>query len=273
MTTVIKHLAGVLIVLCWESSVHAQQSGPTLQITSPTDRTVVSPGQTITILVNATPANAFSQLLLVGDNPIGFSAVNQTASQFTLVIPANIAADTYQLTALGAITPGTLIASPPVNIAVEPATAPVSLNLLPGLIAFDYSGDQTPVSVIGTLADGSIMDLTNSTGIKYTVPNTNTAKVSASGLLTATGPGQTAILATYGNQVASGIITVPQGIPGDLNGDGRVDLDDLNILRAFLNAPAVGAFDARDLNHDGVINALDARILATLCTKQGCATD
>jgi len=58
---------------------------------------------------------------------------------------------------------------------------------------------------------------------------------------------------------------------GDLNGDGQVDKSDLNILMDALNTPANGPNDARDLNHDGVINALDARILVTLCTHPGCA--
>jgi hypothetical protein len=51
-----------------------------------------------------------------------------------------------------------------------------------------------------------------------------------------------------------------------------VDQNDLNIITLALNTPATKPFDARDLNGDGVINALDARILVTLCTRAGCAT-
>jgi hypothetical protein len=35
---------------------------------------------------------------------------------------------------------------------------------------------------------------------------------------------------------------------------------------------ANGPNDLRDLNGDGVIDVLDARIDATLCTRAGCAT-
>ena len=76
----------------------------------------------------------------------------------------------------------------------------------------------------------------------------------------------------YGTHLVKVAVSVPTSTRGDLNGDGRVDQSDLNILMAALNTAATGPNDARDLNHDGVINALDARILVTLCTKPGCAT-
>ena len=60
---------------------------------------------------------------------------------------------------------------------------------------------------------------------------------------------------------------------GDINGDGHVDKLDLALITSALNRAATGANDFRDLNHDGVINALDARILVTLCTHPRCATN
>jgi hypothetical protein len=69
---------------------------------------------------------------------------------------------------------------------------------------------------------------------------------------------------------ASVTLTVP--ILGDINGDGRVDSTDLAAIVAALNTPANGPNDIRDLNGDGTINALDSRILVTLCTQAGCAT-
>jgi len=54
---------------------------------------------------------------------------------------------------------------------------------------------------------------------------------------------------------------------GDLDGDGEVDVDDLEILLAGRNEPAEGPDDPRDLDGDGVITVLDARKLVTLFTK------
>jgi hypothetical protein len=60
-------------------------------------------------------------------------------------------------------------------------------------------------------------------------------------------------------------------VVGDVNGDGRVDQHDLALITVALNKPATGPTDPLDLNHDGVINALDARLLVTFCTRPGCA--
>ena len=60
---------------------------------------------------------------------------------------------------------------------------------------------------------------------------------------------------------------------GDLNGDDKIDLNDLNIIMGALNTNAYPG-DPRDLNTppDGRIDVLDARILVTKCTKPGCVT-
>ncbi len=59
---------------------------------------------------------------------------------------------------------------------------------------------------------------------------------------------------------------------GDLDGDGDVDTDDLAVLQRYLNNPAT-TDDPKDLNRDGRIDALDARILTTLCTRSRCAVN
>lgn len=61
--------------------------------------------------------------------------------------------------------------------------------------------------------------------------------------------------------------------PGDLDGDGDVDQNDLNILLVAKNTPASGPGDPRDLDGDGIITALDARKLTTLCTRPRCTTE
>lgn len=61
---------------------------------------------------------------------------------------------------------------------------------------------------------------------------------------------------------------------GDIDGDGDVDQDDLNVLLLdrgkSVSASACGV--ACDLDDNGTITALDARTLALLCTRSRCAT-
>jgi Dockerin type I domain len=65
----------------------------------------------------------------------------------------------------------------------------------------------------------------------------------------------------------------PPPLRGDIDRDGDVDLTDLNfILRERGKPVSVSSCGvACDLDNDGRISALDARILVTLCTRLQCA--
>ena len=53
----------------------------------------------------------------------------------------------------------------------------------------------------------------------------------------------------------------------DFDNDGVIDDND----RAVFALLQQGQGDPRDLNRDGVIDLLDARIIVTLCTRPRCA--
>ena len=61
--------------------------------------------------------------------------------------------------------------------------------------------------------------------------------------------------------------TMPWSLtPGDLDGDGEIDRDDLDVIVAARNTESWGPEDPRDLDGDGSITVLDARIVVTLFT-------
>lgn len=64
-------------------------------------------------------------------------------------------------------------------------------------------------------------------------------------------------------------ITVP--LLGDIDLDGDVDNNDLNLVLAARSKPTNGPNDLRDLDGDSMITALDARKLTLLCTRPRCA--
>ena len=61
-------------------------------------------------------------------------------------------------------------------------------------------------------------------------------------------------------------------VRGDLDGDGDIDRNDLNILLGYRTQPA-SACIACDLDEDGTITVLDARKLVIMCTRPRCSCE
>jgi len=134
-------------------------------------------------------------------------------------------------------------------------------------VTFDYPGQQLPLVVTGTTDTGAVLDLSHSSRTGYHSVNPAVATITGGRLLTAVGPGSTTVTVAYQGRTVVIPVTVPKTIPGDFNGDGVVDQDDVNWLAAVAAAhlPPAGTFDARDLNRDGVIDRRDVRRLLSLC--------
>ena len=248
------------------------QTIPSITILLPKNETVIQPGETLQIVVTTV---GITQVAVVGSNPIGATASQSggNALNFSLLLPTNIRPGRYYITAAGTDIGGGLVRSDSVSVLVQ-SVGVSALQVNPNPLTLMAPGDQLVLDVEGIGAQGQVRMFPKS--LTFMSANPDVASVDANGTITGQSAGTVQITASYstGNNVllASTSVKVGGGVRGDLNDDGQVDIDDVNILESSLNTPATGPNDARDLNHDGKIDALDSRILVGLCTYPRCAT-
>jgi len=171
---------------------------PTLQITSPVNGAVFSPGQTIQVSVSS--SGGLSPVFVVGQN-IGFStALSAPPYNFSLQIPTNIDPNQYTIRAVGMITPGNLVKSPRITIVVQRPDSPVSLRVEPSVLKLNI-GANGYLRVVGTYGDGSTADLTQAPSTSYVSNSPAIATVNNWGMVTAVSSGSTTIVVNGTEQV------------------------------------------------------------------------
>ncbi len=176
---------------------------PALQITSPANGAVFSPGQTIT--VNVSPSGSLADVTIV--SPLGISAsLSAPPYQFSLQIPTNVPPGQYTLTAIGMITVGQLVNSPRITITVQRTDSPVSLRVQPSVIRLNI-GSNAYLQVWGTYAGGATAYLTQAPGTTFVSNNPAIATVNNYGVVTAVSSGSTTI--TVNGTVQVPVTVVP----------------------------------------------------------------
>jgi hypothetical protein len=102
----------------------------TLKITEPKDGTVVYAGQTMTVVVEASPASAFREISIVGEPALGDSPVlTAPPYRFSMRIKPDARPRRYTITAEGLIQPGKAGSSEPVSVQVERSDSPPRLPI------------------------------------------------------------------------------------------------------------------------------------------------
>jgi hypothetical protein len=202
-------LATSLLFLWISTSVAFGQ--PSVQITSPTEGTVASPGQTLAVTVAASGAN-FQMVSVIGQAPLGFSGVlSAPPFQFSIQIPSDTSPRRYTLTAVGTIAPGQNVTSAPISIDVERSDAPTAVNVEPALLMLRVS-DPGFLRVVATYADDSTADVSQSTQIVYASDKPAVATVDSVGRVTAVGPGSASISIAFGGNSVQVPVTVRQPV-------------------------------------------------------------
>jgi hypothetical protein len=270
MQTRLYFIIGFLIVVAEPSVLGAQTSA--ISILSPLKETITQPGGVIQVKVNAVNV---AQAAIVGTDPIGSTEfqLGSGVLTFNVLLPMSIAPGRYYLRAAGVASAGGLVRSASVSILVG-GVAISALHVNPNPMVLLAPGVRIGLDVRGVTGQRQLT-LSPAT-LTFVSANPAIATVDSNGMVTGQSAGITSIKTTYNDgsttTLATSSVQVLGGIRGDFNADGIVDIEDLSIITSSLNTPANGPSDARDLNHDGKIDALDARILETLCTYPRCAT-
>ncbi len=272
--TILKCLRYIpLFLLLLNLELNAQGAENSFRIVEPKNEEVFSPGETIQVIVQPSPGASFLQARVIGEQPLGISEIKSSPPfEFSLPIPLNTRPGRYRITVNGICSPQLIQESDYITILIERADSPSKIKVEPNQIQFPYTGSQMPLRVIGFFNSDEMISITKSSRTIYRSTDNGVARIESWGVVTAVGSGSATILANYEDQSAKVVVTVPVTIRGDLDGDGDVDKDDLNIIMDASNRPSNGPFDARDLNGDGIINELDGKVLKELCTRENCST-
>ncbi len=185
------------------------QQAATLRITSPADGAVVNSGRTLLVTVEA-PTGAFRAVSAVGGDPIGWAdPLDSPPHRFSFQIPTNASTGPRSLTAIGVTATGQH-AEFEIKVDIERPDLPTRIeNDLPVLVV--DVGHRSLLLITGTLADGSLVDLTYSSLTTYDSSNSAVAKVTPNGFVTAVGPGPAEITIT--NNGASVVVPIKVAKP------------------------------------------------------------
>jgi hypothetical protein len=185
---------------------------PTLRMTSPPDGTVVNPGQSFKVTVEASPASAFKFVGLLGWGSAHITATPEMSTsppyEFTVLIPKVIRPGSYRLGAGGLPLPGQgkpvrdadhpePVYSAQITLIVERADDPVRLEIYPPIVRLQQ-GRKGFLSVTGVFADGEQVDLKESTGTIYTSDSPKVVTVDPKSVVNAIGPGSAKITVSNG---------------------------------------------------------------------------
>lgn len=190
----------------------AQEPWPVLlTITGPAAGTAVSPGEAIVVTVAALGTASVTRAEVIGEQPFGMSGtpVANVPAQFTFTVPARIASRRFTFTAIGTTSAGQTIRSESIEVDVERAGLPGALSTLMPTVTMGVTGEESPVVLLATFPDNTVVDVTRSSRVSYQVVDPNIATVDSNGIITAVRSGSTSLTATYSLNGQSIRMTVP----------------------------------------------------------------
>lgn len=177
----------------------AAPAGPVPVIVAPATGTVVAPGESVRVVVEANS----TRVMLVGPET---SVIDEAAPfEFDLVIPA-AAVGSFPIKAMGASAEGAFAESNTVTLSVRGPTLQ-SMKVVPRDMILVGPGSTQSLVVLGTYSDGVERDITDpSAGTTYVASSEGVVGVSPAGVVTALSPGVGSV--TAWNQPHNATVTV-----------------------------------------------------------------
>lgn len=241
-----------------------------LTITSPREGSTFSPGQTIVVdVANSGGGTAVVMSSIGVVNPS--DGIASAPYRFSLVVPKGISAGTRTIAAFaGGVSTEIVVRIEP---SVPSTTVGASIVFVPDSIYAKAGGVSLGLPGVYMKQDGITTQITSSRQINLRSSDVSVVSIGPDGrsLITEKMGKATVFVDWNGVTGVLPIQTYASGVRGDIDSDGEVTLRDLEILKAAIGSVPRGSNDARDLNGDGKIDALDLRVQTTLCTRPRCA--
>lgn len=179
----------------------------TLEIMAPADRSIVNPGQTVTVKVTSRDAT-FRHLVVRG--PGGYTPESDIPGQYNISIPKEACCGTRRITAVGVLKTAEEPVYSSISIDVERPDLPVKLQANPSQLFFDSPGViPLPFLFRAFFRDGSNPDVRESSRVTYSSANPAIAKIDKAGWVYALLPGRTVVSANYRLEGKSIQLTIP----------------------------------------------------------------
>ncbi len=193
---------------------------------------------------------------------------------FNLKIPDDARAGTYPIAAMGRTEDDQLLQTEvSIKVKVEMTESFTSIEAAPKKALLTYKGNTRDIEVYGTFGKDDHATLDDLQYLCETSDSAIVAVLPGDGChVAATGNGVATIRVAAGHVTDTVTINVEMSIRGNYTHDGVIDMEDVNRMMLFiqLHQTPSPTGDDRDLNSDGKIDEQDLAILKTLCTYPQC---
>ena len=263
ITSAVRQLIAVLVLANCVTT-HAQVESALL-IHGLTDNARVTAGSKVSVAVAVPPNLTVSEVTIISPS-LGIILSDKDAPyEFIVPLPEH-EEGLHELTAFAIEGGEPRLLWKTIHIRLTRGLMPLGLSCEPDDISFAYQGQAMTLRVTASYFDGTRGDITTDPLTAYTSDNETAVTVNSRGIVLAKAPGAATITVRHQGLSLAIPVTVPNARRGDLNADGLVDQDDVNLLLSIpAGTVATGDFDARDLNGDGKIDSADAEVLSATC--------